>query len=142
VTVGASVEIDCPGPSPICAGFNAPEATIDIGASTISYNHPVIPSGFNSGDFNGFEFSDLDWVGDHGFLVGFTRDTNIAGLDVSRVAFGDDFIRINLQGLAANTTDRFFVLTLDHSPIPEPTSAILFGAGLLVVGSALRRRAA
>ena len=33
-------------------------------------------------------------------------------------------------------------LPFSNAPIPEPTSAVLFGAGLLVVGSALRRRRA
>ncbi len=137
VVDGGSPEIECVGngggTSTICGGGNFfTDASFDFGASSITYDQ--IPGPFyGSAAFNGFEFSDLDWTDGPGRVVGFTLTTGIAGLDPSRVTFGDDFVRVNMEGLGTGR----FVVDLDVEHVPEPGVLSLVGIGLL--GFALRR---
>jgi len=77
--------------------------------------------------FRGFQLTSLV-VGSA--ITGLTPNTETAGLHESRIAFGDDFLRLTLTGL---TTDGFVSSTLmTATDVPEPAS-------LAVPGGASRR---
>ena len=138
VTVGGGVEIDCPslpgGPYNICTGFNADSGSIDIGADTITLQL-INGTYWNPTSFNGFRFSGIDSA-----ITGYTLSTNIAGLDASRIAYGVDFISVNLQGLGQDVANDSFTLTLQQ--VPEPATLSLIGFGLVGLGFLRKKQAA
>lgn len=105
--------------------------------------------------YNGYVFSGLDF-GPGIYLTGYTLTTNIPNLDAeqgTRVAFGSDYIQVDLRGLATiddgegGQLPGGFTLSLhasdEPSGVPEPgTMSLLFG-GLVLAGGCrfLRRRA-
>lgn len=126
-------------------GFGGDEGwNIDIEASSISatLDKPVTAGGvgFTSAGFNGYEFLDLDWAGQLGIITGFILSTDIVGLDNSRISFGDDNVKINLESLLA-LDGEFFHIELVTSHIPIPPAIWLFGSGLLgIIGISRRKK--
>jgi hypothetical protein len=140
-TIGVGSSLACPGASPICAGYGGNGTqTFSVGSSAISYTSSGSSySGYHSGTFNGFDFTGLTFTS--GSLTGFNLTTNIAGLSNSNVTFGPSFIEINLQGLPVNG---YFTLDLNPSSettVPEPSSLVLLGTGLLALVGFMRRKA-
>lgn len=139
-TIGVGSSLACPGASPICAwyGGNGTQ-TFSVGSSAISYTSSGSSWVYHSGTFNGFDFTGLTFTS--GSLTGFNLTTNIAGLSNSNVTFGPSFIEINLQGLPVNG---YFTLDLNPSSettVPEPSSLVLLGTGLLALVGFMRRKA-
>ncbi len=139
-TIGVGSSLACPGASPICAGYGNGTQTFSVGSSAISYTSSGYSYGnYVSGTFNGFDFTGLTFTS--GSLTGFNLTTNIAGLSNSNVTFGPSFIEINLQGLPVNG---YFTLDLNPSSettVPEPSSLVLLGTGLLALVGFMRRKA-
>lgn len=91
------------------------------------------------------EYRDLDWTDAPGILTGVTLTTNIDGLDISRITFGDDFIIVDLAGLSAaggQSSSPFssYQLDLQVSQVPLPPAVILFLAGLAGLTGVARRK--
>ena len=140
VTVGAGPEIQCAGGEAgtgLCSGF-VDGATIDLGAQTLSLTIDSGTSAWNSATFNGYEFSHLSAGGS---WTGYTLATTFAGLDASRISFTPDAVWVNMQGITPDA-GQSFTLTLNTTPVPEPTSPALLLAGLGVVAWVARRRRA
>lgn len=145
VTVGAGVELSCPGAFELCEA-NIPgdsQGSIDIGASSILFNlGSIIAAVFDSDTFNGYIFSDLDWTDGPGAITGVSLVTDVDGLSASRISFGSDFVAVNFESLLLDEDDTFFELTLTHSvSVPEPGTLGLLVAGLLgFLAKSLSRR--
>jgi len=126
VTVVAGVEVTCPGPNPLCAGFAVP-ATIDIGATSIIVTEAA-GSAWNPAAFNGLDFTSLDF-GPGITLTGFSLSSDLAGLTAARIGFTDHSISFNAEDLSFRTapyTIRLDLITSELS-VPEPSSLALLG---------------
>lgn len=116
-------------------------AFVDINAASIEiiWTRGVAT---RNGIFNGYVFSDLDWLPDAGSIVGVSLNTNIAGITLSDITFTTDSVAINVEG-TSRTSDSFLdvLLTTTHgNRIPEPSTVLLFGIGLAGLGLARRKR--
>jgi hypothetical protein len=141
VTAGPGVEMTCPDDSfALCTGaLLAHTQTLDIGDWTIDYHYTgetFFPVGFGPGTFSGLVFSGLN-VGIGNVLL----DTEMSGLDLSRVSFTSNSVSINLGGLSLYPDDSF-QLTVIPAGVPEPGSCALFATGLLSFVLLVRRRRA
>ncbi len=160
---GAGTPTVAEGPNPAEFEFSIMlgDTTVfaDVDASTISITFGGISGStfFSPADFNGLEFSGLEWVGmPDGKITGFLLDTNISGLTGSRVfpdaslplsgsgTAGPHSIAVNFSDLMGITNVSFVniaLLTEGHNaPIPEPGTLLLIGSGLVGIGVGARRR--
>lgn len=96
---------------------------------------------WTSTSFNGFKLSSLDFD-DNSSITGYTLDTNMGGLDASRIAFTGNTFSVNWQGLSFDTNTYVNVgFKTDSSSTAIPTPALL--PGLIGLGvAALRKRKA
>lgn len=139
VVVDAGVELACSGGADLCHVLTAPTQTLDFGENSIRYAY----AGGGSADFldvqhNRFQFTSLYDAGTA--ITGVQLDTNIAGLDASRLSFGGHMVRVDMRGLQVDT-GAYFQLNLLAAPVPEPASAALLLGGLALLVARRRRQA-
>ncbi|YAF93988.1 MAG: hypothetical protein AB3A66_15285 [Nodularia sp. CChRGM 3473] len=82
--------------------------------------------GFSFTSFNGFRLSSLDFD-DSSILTGYTLDTNMVGLEASRISFTSNTFSVNFQGLEADADtfiDVNFITSAVSTSIPEPSLMI------------------
>ena len=138
VTVGAGVEISCPGPGALCGptGWNGIPVRYDLGADTITFTALVSTAHVNA-SFNGFQYAGLGAGGPWSDAL---LDTNIGGLTDLQMSFDGSTLLINLQGLSL-PADSYYTVTLVSAAVPEPGSYALVLTALGLLGWAARRRA-
>lgn len=133
-------ELICPNTgNSFCDGFTGNPGTqiFDVEDSTISFSESSAGQ-FTSLAFNGWVWSSLTWANGPGAITDVLLDTNIANLDLSRVAFTADSVSINMAGLGY-TSGGSFTLTLETAhtvQMPEPGALSLLGIGLFGLGLA------
>ena len=115
--------------------FVAPAANIDglsdygglfslsVTSATITASNFIFEADFTATAFNGFEIADLSG---NPLISGVTIDpsTNLAGLTVSDISFGSNYVAINLEGLSFNT-DTVVKLDLTFDPPLNPSDVKL-----------------
>ena len=143
VTVGPGVEIACPADQSfsLCAALSAPTQTLDIGDWTIRYEYSgdqTFPRAFSEADFGGLVFSGLD-IGGSG-IQNVSLDTNMTGLNSSRLSFTGDSIAVNLQNLGLVHGSYFELTVGDSQAAPEPAAGILLASALASLLVLSRRR--
>ena len=112
----------------------------DIGDSSIQLTYRLV--GIEEDPFQAkrWRFTDLDWVGMTGEIVGVIPDpNNPAGASV--FTFGPDSVEIDLPTLGVEEGEPVswrFDLVTRH--VPEPATFALFGLGLAGIGVARRRK--
>jgi len=96
---------------------------------------------FWSANFNGFSFSDYNGNIDDITEVRINKDTKFPSLDISKITFDADHIWINLSSLQMNDLSDTIILDVGFKsdPIPEPTTLLLLGLGLVGVAGIRRK---
>lgn len=88
-------------------------------------------------DVHKIVFNDLDFADANTILAGFTLDTNLDGIDASRIHFYADSLAVNYANLNY-PGGQFFPVAAGNGTTPEPSSLLLMIVGPAV---AARRRA-
>lgn len=127
------------GPGFEINNFPSPDHVVNVDFSdtniltTFNFSSTFTPTAFNG-------FHVFDGLG---LIPAFTSvtinpATTLAGLDGSRISFDADNIWVNWQGLAFNT-ETVVSIDLTGAAVPEPTTLVLLGSGIIGVVSRRRR---
>jgi hypothetical protein len=110
---------------------------LDVSDTNIKFTYTTAGS-FDTSAFNGYVFKPVS-VGTPAFgSITVNPETTLAGFNSSMLTFDSTTYSVNVSGL---TTAFGSVLSLDVSPVPEPSSLISLGLGACyLVGYARRRR--
>jgi hypothetical protein len=84
-------------------------------------------------------FRDLDWIGDIRVITGLTFDTNLIGMDASRINFTSDSVTVKHAGIEWYGGE-YLNIYLETSQVPIPAAAWLFCSGLLALIGISRRK--
>ena len=146
VTVGAGIEL-APGDGSDIGNFLLPTERIDIGATSIllalEEGLPGGGTGYPSG--TAYVFTNLAFFGQATAITGVTLTTsNITGISVGNLTFSATSLRVPIDVLLVGEIPGIDTGTLQidltFAAVPEPGTALLAAAGVLVL--AWRARAA
>jgi len=131
-------------------GLSGPVVEFDLGDSYIRmtnvFGQDILVGqvgGANSGPV--FVFSDLDWLGLSGRIVGAEATTSDRPLGANfTLDFTDDSVTLDFDGESGVSTridrNEFITVSLETEHIPAPATIGRFGLGLVGLGVAARRR--
>jgi hypothetical protein len=95
-----------------------PFVVVDFSDTTVRFNW-IRNSSFTPGEFNGYRIHDFTGtIPDFGNIL-IDPVSNIVGMSESRIAFDNDSIRVNMQGLPFTAQS---ILQIHVVPIPEPAT--------------------
>jgi hypothetical protein len=113
--------------------------SLDVSDSKTSINF-FGDSWFFGDDFNGIQISVAPGAVDDFVSVTIDSASTWNTFEADRISFGDDYIRINWQGLSFSSNDSL-VLNISATPqaVPEPASLMLLSLALLGFATVRRK---
>ena len=112
---------------------------LEVDDNTITFTYTQVAN-FSTASFNGYVFRALSALTPAFGSITVDSATTLAGFDNSRLSFDSSTFNINVSGLSAGVGT---VLKLDVQPaamVPEPSSLMLAGLGMIALGGAARAR--
>ena len=94
----------------------------DLDISSNSFNFDVLLSVGNIGGLGPISIFDIDSI-----ITGYKFDTNIFGMDASRLSFTSSSFDVHFDNLSTQTGQ---YLTINLQPVPLPATMLLFGTGI------------
>ena len=138
ISPGSALVVD-PGVEFTIGDSSGAELSVDVFDDYI-HVESVDPQIF--GSTNTFTISDLDWVGQIGFIVGATIENvdNIFIGTPSLLSFTPHSVTVGLSGVAFQVVGASFDVVLETQHVPVPAPLALMVAGLAGIATVRRRR--
>jgi hypothetical protein len=136
-----------PAPFLVTAGVELPAlynsgndvATVDVTENGLVCDFYLDVGPWSERDFNGFRLFDATGTIWDFSSVTIAPETNMPGLNLSRISFDANNLYVNWQGLFYDS-NTVVSIAIDFAPIPEPASWCLFAGGIVISLALARRR--